>query len=297
MYNGYTDSQENFNFGSDLACERGRADTSLNGVEFKKESVGDFVWERIRIFSDDGEKSIGRPRGIYNTLTTPRLDTLDDEQLEDGAEELAKEFCILCDRVLTEPKRILVVGLGNSRLTPDSIGPRTAELVNATMHIRNFDNGMFRELECSEIAVLSPGVTASSGMEATDAIIGVCDRIEPDIIFAIDALASKSPMRLGRTIQISDTGIFPGSGIGNHRKAINQKTIGVPVIAIGVPTVINAETFLLGDEPPERRELLRARFRRKESEGMFVSPREIDGIVNSSAQLISMGINQAFGIL
>lgn len=284
-------------FYSDLACERRRADTEVEGVDFKKVAEGDFVWEKIKIFSEEGARSIGRPRGTYDTLTLPRLDTLDDGQIEDAAEEIAKELCTLCDRALTEPRRILVVGLGNSALTPDAVGPKTADMVNATMHIRNFDTGMFRELECSEIAVLTPGVTAKSGMEALDAVIGVCDRIEPDVIFAVDALASRSVMRLGRTVQMSDTGIFPGSGIGNSRCAISRRTVGIPVIAIGVPTVISAEAFLLGEETPERRDALRVKFRKKETEDMFVSPREIDGIITNSAKIISRGINQAFGIM
>ena len=284
-------------FYSDLACERRRVDTATDGVDFMKEARGDFIWERIKIHSDAGARSIGRPRGTYDTLTLPRLDTLDDGQIEDAAEEIARELCLLCDGAQTEPRRILTVGLGNGSLTPDAVGPRTAELVNATMHIKSFDKGMFTCLECSEIAVLAPGVTAKSGMEALDAVIGVCDRIEPDIILAVDALASRSAMRLGRTIQMSDTGIFPGSGIGNSRRAISQRTVGIPVIAIGVPTVISAEAFLLGDEPPKRREMLRRGLAAKGGEDMFVSPREIDEIVGNSAKIISRGINQAFGIL
>lgn len=279
-------------FFSDLACERRRADTDIAGVIFKKESIGDFVWEKIKIESDEGARSIGRPKGSYDTLTLPRLDMLDDGQMEDAADEIAKELCILCDRAMTDPRRILVVGLGNPHLTPDAVGPKTAELVNATMHIRNFDTGMFRELECSEIAVISPGVTAYSGMEALDAVLGICDVIEPDIVIAIDALASSSTMRLGRTIQMSDTGIFPGSGIGNSRCSITERTVGIPVLAIGVPTVMSAEAILNDRPNPSSQRRGRSGY-----EDMFVSPREIDGIITNSAKVISMGINQAFGII
>ena len=285
----YPRGDGNDSFFSDLACERHRANTEIEGVDFKKESVGNFIWERIYINSEEGAKSIGRPKGCYDTLTTPRLDMLDDDQIENAAEEIAKELCVLCDKVMIDPSRILVVGLGNPHLTPDSVGAKTAEMVNATMHIRNFDTGMFRELECSEIAVISPGVTAYTGMEALEVILGICDVIEPDAVIAIDALASSSAMRLGRTVQISNTGIFPGSGIGNSRCSITKRTLGVPVLAIGVPTVMNTQA-LLSEFSTDRKNLPRL-------DDMFISPREIDGIVMNSAKVISMGINQAFGII
>lgn len=288
----YPPNGEENTFFSDLACERRRVDIEIDGVDFKKESIGNFVWEKIKISSDEGARSIGRTKGHYDTLTVPRLDMLDDDQIEDASEEIAKELCILCDKALIDPRKILVAGLGNPFLTPDSIGPKTAQLVNATMHIRNFDTGMFRELECSEIAVISPGVTAYSGMEALDVILGICDIIEPDIVIAVDALASSSAMRLGRTIQLSDTGIFPGSGIGNSRCSITKRTVGVPVFAIGVPTVMNAEALL-----NDKEYFSSVKKNRNKLDDMFISPREIDGIIENSAKVISMGINQAFGIL
>ena len=296
MTEGFGGREEELFYSSDLACERRRVDTDIPGVDFRRESAGNFSWERIRIFSEDGARSIGRPCGSYDTLTLPRMDTLTETQIEDAAEEVAKELCYLCDRALVSPQKLLIVGLGNRELTPDSVGPKCADRVNATMHIKRFDNGAFGELEFSQIAVITPGVMASSGMEAAETVIAVCDRVEPDAVFVIDALASRSACRLGRTVQISDTGIFPGSGIGNSRMPINKKTLGVPVIAIGVPTVISAEVFLLGDTPPDRRDALRARIRRRDICDMFVSPREIDGIIDSSSRVISMGINQAFGI-
>ncbi len=273
---------------SDLACERRRADTSISGVEYRKEEKGAFSWERIRITSEEGAKSIGRPKGNYDTLSLGRMNMLDEEQIEDAANEIAQELCGMLDLLDVCPDKLLIAGLGNAHLTPDSVGPKSASMINATMHIRHFDRKMFRSLECSQIAVCTPGVMAQSGMEASDMILGLCERIEPDAVFAIDALASRSPKRLGSTIQISDTGIFPGSGIGNHRTPLNQNTLGIPVIAIGVPTVINAKMLMKNAEFSH--EILEA------DEEMFVSPREIDGIVDSCAKIISLGINQAFGI-
>ncbi len=282
-------------FTSDLACERRRVDLNTPGVEFKREESSGYVWERINITTKEGEESIGRPIGTYDTLTLPRMDKLIDEDIYDAAEEVARELCEICDKNLILPARILVVGLGNPNLTSDSIGPKSANLINATMHIRNFNKDLFEGLECSEIAVCSPGVSANSGMEASDIVMGLCEKIHPDVVFAIDALAAREASRLGKTIQFSDTGIFPGSGIGNTRAPLNKATLGAPVISLGVPTVISAEVFLIGDEEDERRRQ-RIKYLNRNTEGMFVSPKEIDGIVDASAKIIARGINQAFGI-
>ena len=282
--------EEESRFTSDLACERRRADVSISGVEFKKEVFDGYAWERIRITTKEGADSIGRPIGTYDTLTLPRMDTMDDDAIDDSANEISKELCSVFDRLEVYPERLLVAGLGNSALTPDSIGPKTACRVNATMHIKRFDKRMFNALECSEIAVISPGVMAESGMEAADMISGISDVIRPDAIIAIDSLASSSPERLGTTIQISDTGIFPGSGIGNRRRPINEHLLGIPVIAIGVPTVIDSRVFLHGDGVTRSKKLENENF-------MFVSPQQIDGITKSASKIIAAGINQAFGIL
>ena len=269
---------------SDLACERRRADTSLSGVSYRKEFTAGGVWERIRITDSEGEESIGRPRGSYDTLTVERMDLLDAEELEDASEEIARELCRLVEGAAASPDRILIVGLGNRELTPDSVGPRSVELVNATMQVKEYDPLTFASLNCSEIAVLSPGVSSESGLDAAALVRSVCDMILPDAVIAVDSLAARSSARLGRTVQLSDTGIFPGSGIGNPRGEITKKTVGLPVIAIGVPTVIDAR-LLVG----ESSEML-------SGEAMFVSPKEINGIVKSAARIISGGINQAFGI-
>ena len=270
---------------SDLACERGRAAPGMPGVEFKCYNAGEFLWERLKITTEEGSKSIGRPIGNYDTLTVKNMTELDEDDIEDASNELAKELCLMLDRLGTSPGRLLVVGLGNKNLTPDSIGPRAAEKINATMHIKKYEKSLFYDFGCSEIAVCSPGVMAKTGMEAAEIITAICDRIEPDAVLAIDSLASKSSQRLGKTIQICDTGIFPGSGIGNPRYPLNIGTLGTHVIAIGVPTVINTRMLT-------EREILSE----ITEEEMFVSPREIDEIAEISSKIIAQGINQAFGL-
>ena len=278
--------RKNVFFDSDLALERRKADLDIPGILFEKSECEIGVWERITISSLEGERAIGRPRGNYDTLTVEKIDLLSDDEIENVANEISEELQQMVDILGVVPKKILVVGLGNPELTPDSIGPKSANLVNATMHLKSLGEKAFLEFECSEIAVFSPGVTSKSGIESTDAIICISERLNPDAIIAIDSLASRSAERLGSTIQISNTGVFPGSGIGNTRTPINESTLGVPVIAIGVPTVINAR-FLFSKSNDKIPLGL---------EEMFLSPKEIDIITNSFAKIISHGINQAFGI-
>ncbi len=267
---------------TDLAVERRRADTKIPGVGYTKRKGTIGVWETVTVESPEGAQSIGRPEGIYSTLNLERLDDFELGEREDAQDELARGLCEICDRERIIPARILVVGLGNSKLTPDSLGPRTADEVVATMQILQYDEGLFEKLDCSEIAVISPGVCGKSGIDAAQIVDGVAQKLHPDVIFAIDALAARAPDRLGRTIQISNTGILPGSGVGNARREISKKELGIPVIAIGVPTVMDSRHFsksgLLTGEP------------------MFVSPREIDGIIETASKLIGGAINQAFGL-
>ena len=274
-------------FGTDLALERRRADTELEGVDYKKERCTVGVWERIRITSKEGAKSIGRPEGRYDTLSLEMIDKMDAEESADAAEEVAKELCLLCDRNRVLPERILVVGLGNGQLTPDSIGVKAAERVNPTRHIRLLDGNMFDSLECSEISVICPGVTATTGLTALDTVKGICQRTMPDVVLAIDAICARSPSRLGSTLQFSDTGIFPGSGLGRGKCELSASTLGIPVFAIGVPTVMDSRMFVV--ENGEARPL-------DEVNRMFISPKDIDSLVKIGARIIGDGINQAFGI-
>ena len=269
---------------TDLACERRRADVDVSGVDYSEESASCGRWERIRISSAAGAESIGRPIGQYDTLTLDRLDLIDLYTIEDAKDEIAKELCLLCEGLDIIPERVLVAGLGNQNLMPDAIGPLAAAEVKATMHIKDFDRRFFTLLECSEIAVVTPGVRAFSGMDAASVVRGIACEIEPSLIVAIDSIAARESKRLGTTVQMCDSGIFPGSGLGNCAAEITKGSIGVPVIAIGVPTVIDSRMFRqsgtdISNEP-----------------AMFVSPKEICEIAEVGAKIIGGGINQAFGL-
>ena len=274
---------------TDLACERRRTDTSICGVEYKKISAPCGYWEMIKISSPEGALSIGRPEGVYDTLTLDRFDLMDIASIEEASDEVASELCRLCEIDDVLPERVLVVGLGNPELTPDSLGSLSAKRVKATKHIKDIDKRLFTVLECSEISVVTPGVRAFSGMDAHTAIHGICNAISPSLIITVDSLAARSSERLGSTIQICNTGVSPGSGIGNCSIPLTRETLGAPVISIGVPTIIDSRIFS-SDCTNQSGEKIGT------SRAMFVSPKEICEIVDVGAKIISDGINQAFGL-
>lgn len=276
----YEKEKSGKNFYTDLATERRKADGEVKGIEYERESTLIGTWERVRVTSEEGELSVMRPMGTYDTLTTERLDTLSEIELLDAAEEIAKKLCTLCDECGVIPARILVVGFGNERLTPDSVGPKSAGRVRPTLHISEFDADAFDELDCSEIAVFCPGVPATSGMDSSDGVRMLSERLMPDLIIAVDSIMTSSTERLGSTFQLSSTGLFPG-GIGNLHSPITKSSMGAPVIAIGVPTVIDCEYIAREDF---------------NISGLFVTPREIDQITDNAAFVIGGAINQAFGI-
>ncbi len=270
-------------YDSDLAMERKKASTYVEGVDYKRETSIGGVWERLKVTSEAGEKNIGRPRGLYDTLTVPYLDGIMPEDVEDAKDEVARELCRMCDLCDISPSRVLVVGLGNGEVTPDSVGRIAARVVEPTLHIKEMDHELFMSLCSSEICTITPDVTANTGMSSCETVRGVVNYLKPSLVIAVDSLASRSSERLGNTVQISNTGVFPGTGIGHGTEALNEETLGVPVIAIGVPTVISARGLGIMD---------RARCGRD----MFVCPKGIDKIVKNAGEIIGGGINQAFGI-
>jgi len=285
MYNYFFRADEDgYDPYTDLAVERRRADLSVTGIDYEKELCPPGTWERVTVRSEEGAASIGRPIGVYDTLSLRRLDTLDEDGIFDAQEEVAKRLCTLCDDMKIIPDKILVAGLGNPRLTADSIGQKAATRVKPTMHIRDYDEELFWELEVSEISVLRPDVPANTGMDSSLLLRAVCAALSPDLMIVIDAITTRSRSRLGSTLQISDTGIFPG-GMGKLKKAITPKEMGVPIISIGVPTVIDSRLFI------NQRTISELDF-----EPMFISPRDIDEITDNAGIIIGNAINQAFGL-
>lgn len=225
---------------------------------------------------------IGKTAGRYITATLPPL-TDDERDLEKKAIILGKQL----RHLLPTSGSVLVVGLGNEAITPDALGPRCASMVLATRHIQGeFARSVGLE-NLRPTVVLKPDVLGNTGLESSEMVRGVCRVVKPDAVIAVDALAARSVARLGCTVQLSDTGISPGSGVGNNRKALNRETLQLPVIGVGVPTVVDAGTLA--------RDLTGSEQRAVSPRGaeMMVTPREIDLMIARAARLLAMTIHAA----
>ena len=269
------------------------------------------------IETENGAKAMGKPKGTYTTLEAANMDSQD----EDYHREISLELARIIKRLLPEGKNtfsVLVAGLGNREVTPDALGPRVVDNMMITRHVlKEFGKYAFGEQEVNAVSGIVPGVMAQTGMESQEIIRGVIKQTKPDVMIAIDALAARSTRRLSRTIQITDTGINPGSGVGNHRHGLSKETVGIPVIAIGVPTVVDAATIVsdtmqtliqameehshlstlstglnaLNDM--EKYELIRELLS-PQLNTMFVTPKDIDESVKRLSYTLSEGLNIAF---
>jgi spore protease len=233
------------NIRTDLAIEAreifGKGDKSeIPGVRVDVEKTEDITITRVIVEEEVGARIMGKAKGNYITLEVPGLKDNDKDLQEDVSVALSKEIIKLVK--LNNKSVILVVGLGNWNITPDALGPKVVEHLLVTRHIKEYIPDQIEEGVRSVCAV-APGVLGITGIETSEIIRGIVDRIKPDLVIAIDALASRKLERVNTTIQIADTGINPGSGVGNNRKQLSKETLGIPVIAIGVPTVVDAATM------------------------------------------------------
>ena len=210
---------------------------SSNGIIFKESKIGRILLTEVKV-EEEGEKRIGKRKGNYITLTMPKLTISDGEELTHLAEVLTEKLeGIIPDLEALSDGKVLFVGLGNRDVTPDAIGPLTMDKLRDIVPIYYDDSG-------GEIYVYAPGVTIQTGLETADFIKALVGEIKPDLLIVIDALAARDSTRLCRTIQLTDTGIHPGSGVGNSRKEISAETLGLPVIAIGIPTVVDGPVLI-----------------------------------------------------
>ncbi len=271
---------------TDLALEmREMAKDDCDGVESETLSVGSAKITRIRITNQKGVDAVGKPIGRYITIEVPPFS---DESASDDTRRSA--ITVELNRVLPKSGPILIAGLGNSDITPDALGPKTVAGVLATRHIGDELAHSLGLGKLRPVSVVSPGVLGKTGIETAEILRGIVKEVAPAAVIVIDALASRRLSRLGCTVQISDTGIAPGSGVGNTRKEISQATLGIPVIAMGVPTVVDATTLakdLLQGEGQTDRQWDR------DSEKMMVTPKEIDTVIAHAADLVSLSINCA----
>ena len=239
-----------YNFRTDLALERrdiyqkNNSLKEIDGIESTEEQINDNIKvSRVRITNQNGENAIGKPIGNYITIDVKKLKVATDEDIKKTAETLTNELKKIIDMHTDKQGDILIVGLGNIYVTPDALGPKVINEIDVTRHIIKY-LPQYVEEGTRPVSAISPGVLGTTGIETVEILKGIVENTKPKLLIVIDALASRSIERISSSIQISDTGIVPGAGVGNTRQEISQGSLGIPVVAIGIPTVVELATLV-----------------------------------------------------
>lgn len=308
-----------YNFRTDLALERRDIYQKMNklqqieGIESTEEQINDNIKvSRVKITNQNGEKAIGKPMGNYITIDVKKLKLATDEEIQKTSETLTAELKKIIDMHTNKQGEILVVGLGNIYVTPDALGPKVINEIDVTRHIKKY-LPQYVEEGTRTVSAISPGVLGTTGIETVEILKGIVENIKPKLLIVIDALASRSIERISSTIQISDTGIVPGAGVGNTRQEISQASLGIPVVAIGIPTVVELATLVSDgidifidrlQEKAESNEYLNKLQQDDKYEevkealnvgeyNMIVTPKEIDDLIENMKDIVARGINFA----
>lgn len=308
------------NFRTDLALERrdlykkaNNIANEVEGIETQEEDIGeDIKITRVKVLNDNGEKAIGKKKGSYITLDIKNLKVASQDNIQKASEALTKELKVLIENLAGEQEPILVVGLGNLYVTPDALGPKVVQEIDITRHLLTYMPDVL-DKNTRPVSAVSPGVLGTTGIETLEILKGIVDNIQPKLLIVIDALASRSIERISSTVQIADTGIIPGAGVGNQRKELTIDTLGIPVIAIGVPTVVEAATiaadsldlfiqkvqneaksneFLNQLQEEDKYEMIKEVLAPEEY-NFIVTPKEIDDLIENMKDVIARGINFA----
>lgn len=306
------------NFRTDLALERNEVYKEKNklneidGVSVNNETINEVEISRIKILNEEGEKILQKPAGTYITLDVKKLKLADEEKLSKIAETVADELRKIVGEHVNETEDILVVGLGNLYVTPDALGPKVVPEIEVTRHILEYMPSIMPE-DTRPVSAISPGVLGVTGIETMEILKGVVQNVKPKLLIVIDALATRSIDRISSSIQIADTGIVPGAGVENTRKEISKKTLGIPVIAIGIPTVVDLATITnecidIFIESLQEKAMSNDYLNKlKENDNyeeikealvpkdynMIVTPKEIDKLIENMSKIVSSAINMA----
>ena len=304
---------------TDLAIEnqeiyKQKNSVESTGVDIEKDQQDNYIVTRVKILNEHGSENLRKPVGNYITIDVPNLDKTDEDLKDEISKVLAKEIKALGKN--KPDSKVLIVGLGNWNITPDALGPKVIDRVLVTrQYFVNYNKESDETV--ANVAAISPGVMGMTGIETMEIIKGVVEKIKPDLVVAVDALASRKMGRISTTIQISDSGINPGSGVGNNRGSLDEKVLGVPVIAIGVPTVVDAATIvndtldliiaslisesekgtefysLLSDLSSEDKYSLIQDVLQPFMANVIVTPTEIDVLIDDLSIIIANGLNMA----
>lgn len=291
-----------FSIRTDLAMEARELHPSLSGVTEESEEHEGVAVTRIALTTDDAAARLEKRKGRYVTLDAPELSARPLDLFERVSRALSNELSRLMEGLGT-CENVLVVGLGNRAITPDSLGPRVVESIYVTRHIKQYMPDALPG-PVRAVSAVAPGVLGVTGVETMEIVRGVVEHCKPDLVIAVDALASRRAARISTTVQLTDAGISPGAGVGNNRTGLDRETLGVPVIAIGVPLVVFAITIsqdtisLIADETglhndEERLKELAAKVIAEHIGELIVTPKEIDSIVADMTRIVADGINMA----
>ena len=308
-----------YNFRTDLALERRDIYKKVNklqeidGVESTEEDINENIKvSRVKIANENGEKALGKAIGNYVTIDVKKLKIAGEEEIQKISEVLSNELRKMIDLHTDKQGEILIVGLGNIYVTPDALGPKVINEIDVTRHVIKY-LPQYVEEGTRPVSAISPGVLGTTGIETVEILKGIVDNVKPKLLIVIDALASRSIDRISSTIQISDTGIVPGAGVGNTRQEISQNSLGIPVIAVGIPTVVELATLVSDgidifidrlQEKAESNEYLNKLQQNDKYEevkealnvgeyNMIVTPKEIDDLIENMKDIVARGINFA----
>lgn len=309
-----------FNFRTDLALERrdifkkaNNIENEIDGIEAEEIDESDKIKvTKVKVLNENGANAIGKPIGTYITIDIKKIKLATNDDIQKASEILSRELKKLIDVHSIPKDDILIVGLGNGYVTPDSLGPKVVKDIDVTRHIIKYMPEVI-DPNARSVSAISPGVLGTTGIETLEILKGIVDNIKPKLIITIDALASKSIERISSTIQLADTGITPGAGVGNTRKELSVDTLGVPVIAIGIPTCVDAATIAvdtidifiskLQDEAKSNEYLNNLKEQDKYEEvrealipgdyNFIVTPKEIDELIENMKDIVARGINMS----
>lgn len=297
-----------FQVRTDLAVEARecvqKADEDIRGIRMEEYVIeeNDIQVTKVMIDTKNAARILGKPIGCYVTIEAPEMTDPDDAYHKEISDVLARELMMLLPDHEAE-KSVLVVGLGNRAVTADALGPHVVDNLQITRHIvKQYGNAAYDKEKMNLISSIEPGVMAKTGMETAEIVKGVVEETKPDVLLVIDALAARSTKRLNRTIQITNTGIQPGSGVNNHRSELTQNSLKVPVIAIGVPTVVDAATIVSDAlaKYSKKDEILHyegvdqfCRYAMTDLRDMYMTGKDIDAVIKRLSYTISEGINRA----
>lgn len=307
-------------FRTDLADERrdiyrkaNKLENEVPGIETEENEVNENVKVlKVKILNEEGEKALGKPKGVYITIDVKNLKIAQEEDIAKASDAVSSQLKEVIASHIGSEDDILVVGLGNAYVTPDSLGPKVISYIDVTRHLLKYAP-QYLEEGTRPVSAISPGVLGTTGIETLEIIKGIVDNTRPKMLIVIDSLASKSIQRISSTIQIADTGITPGAGVGNTRKELSQATLGIPVIAIGVPMVVEMATItndclnLFIEKLQQEAKSNDYLNKLKEEDNyediknalipvnynMIVTPKEIDDLIENMSSVVARGINFA----